>query len=54
MPRYKESGREWAFTYWQDNGWLDPRRTCYAEEHTSRLKVSLARLVGAAIAPLFA
>ncbi len=39
------------YHYWKGNGWLDPRRTFYTEQHASWLKVALARLVGAAIAP---
>jgi multimeric flavodoxin WrbA len=39
------------YRYWKGNGWLDPQQTFYTEHHSSRLKVSFARLVGAAIAP---
>lgn len=39
------------YAYWAGHGWLDPRRTFYVAHEASRLKVGLARLVGAVIAP---
>jgi multimeric flavodoxin WrbA len=39
------------YRYWEGNGWLDPKRIFYTDQRTSRLKVTLARLVGSALAP---
>jgi multimeric flavodoxin WrbA len=41
------------YQYWQNNGWLDPTRTFYAPQGGSWLKITLARLVGSALAPFF-
>jgi hypothetical protein len=38
------------YRYWKSQGWLDPSRTFYTAHHAARVKVVLARLVGAAIA----
>ncbi len=38
------------FKYWQNQGWLEPRREFYIDHKANRLKVASARLVGAAIA----
>ncbi|HPH94246.1 MAG TPA: NAD(P)H-dependent oxidoreductase [Anaerolineaceae bacterium] len=34
------------FNYWQEQGWLDPKRTFYIDHEAGRLKTSLARLTG--------
>lgn len=39
------------YNYWNDHGLLDSQRTFYIEHHANRLKVALARLLGAGIAP---
>jgi multimeric flavodoxin WrbA len=39
------------YRYWDGNGWLDPERIFYTDQRTSRLKVTLARLIGSALAP---
>lgn len=46
----KEKSGSLDYTYWKGNCWLDPGRTYYMEHYAGWLKVSLARLVGAAIA----
>ncbi len=38
------------YHYWHDQGWLDARREFYIPHRASRLKVTLARLTGSAIA----
>lgn len=40
-------------TYWLEHGWLDPRRSFYIDHRAGRVKMVLARLAGAAIAPFF-
>jgi hypothetical protein len=35
--------------YWEEKGWLDPRRTFFVAQSASPLKVALARLLPAAI-----
>ena len=35
--------------YWKNQGWIDPRRTFYIPIQSSPVKVTLARLTGAAI-----
>lgn len=37
--------------YWESRGWFDPNCTFYIEHHTNPVKLALARLVGAALAP---
>jgi len=38
------------YIHWKRHGWLDPGCTFYIAHHAARVKVALARLVGAAIA----
>jgi hypothetical protein len=38
------------YAYWSARGWLDAGRTFYVDHQASRLKVALARLVGAMVA----
>ena len=40
------------YAYWTSQGWTDPARDFYIPHEASRLKVLLARLAGALIAPL--
>ncbi len=40
-------------TYWLDRGWLDSRRSFYIDHSAGRIRVALAHLAGAAIAPFF-
>ncbi len=37
------------YTYWQQRGWFDPRKTFYIDHDTGWLKVRLARLAGIVI-----
>lgn len=37
--------------YWENTGWLDPRRTYYLDHKANPIKVWFARLCGALIAP---
>ena len=39
------------YRYWEGNGWLDPERIFYTNQRASRLKVTLALLVGSVFAP---
>ncbi len=41
------------YRYWNGNGWLDPHRTFYVAPRANRFKVTIARMVGAALAPFF-
>lgn len=41
------------YRYWNGNGWLDPRRIFYTNQRANWLKVTLARLVGSALAPFY-
>lgn len=38
------------YRYWSEQGWLDPRREFYFQHEASRVKVTAARMVGAALA----
>jgi hypothetical protein len=38
------------YAYWEKQGWLVPERTFYVAHRASRIKVALARLVGAVVA----
>jgi multimeric flavodoxin WrbA len=39
------------YHYWAEQGWIDPRRSYYIPHRANRLKVELARLAGAILAP---
>ena len=39
------------YQYWKGNGWLDPHRAFFTNQRANWLKVTLARLVGSALAP---
>jgi multimeric flavodoxin WrbA len=39
------------YRYWRKLGWTEPQREFYIQHQASRLKVALARLAGAALAP---
>ncbi|MDD5371756.1 MAG: hypothetical protein PHQ40_21960, partial [Anaerolineaceae bacterium] len=41
------------YHYWESRGWLDRRRIFYMDQRANPLKVTLARWVGSALAPLF-
>lgn len=41
------------YAYWKNQGWLDPACTFYFQPRVSRVKVALARLVGAVVARVF-
>ncbi len=47
----KQNPNSIDYRYWKGNGWLDPRRIFYTNHRASWLKVTLARLVGSALAP---
>jgi len=47
----REPPGSYDYVYWEKRGWLAADRTFYVPHHASRLKVALARLVGAVIAP---
>jgi multimeric flavodoxin WrbA len=40
------------FSYWKNQGWLEPRREFYVEHRANPIKVSLARLTGAVVGRL--
>ena len=39
------------YRHWKERGWLEPSTTYYIPHRANRLKVALARLIGACIAP---
>jgi hypothetical protein len=41
------------YRYWKGNGWLDPQRIFYTDQRANWLKVTLARLVGSALASFY-
>jgi multimeric flavodoxin WrbA len=47
----KQNPNSIDYQYWKGNGWLDPRRVFFTNQRANRLKVTLARLVGSALAP---
>lgn len=47
----RESPDSYDYDYWQKRGWLAPERTFYVAHRAYPVKVALARLVGAALAP---
>jgi hypothetical protein len=47
----KEAGDTVDYRYWKSQGRVDADRTFYTTQNASWIKVALARLVGAAIAP---
>jgi multimeric flavodoxin WrbA len=50
---YQQADRDTIdFSYWQNQGWLEPRREFYIEHHANPLKASLARLAGLVVARL--
>ncbi len=49
----RESPGSLDYRHWQGNGWLDPRRTFYTNQRANWFKVTLARLVGSALALFF-
>lgn len=40
------------YRYWEGRGWLDPRVSYYIPHQAGRVKTALARMAGAALAPL--
>jgi multimeric flavodoxin WrbA len=40
------------YQYWQQQGWIEPKRTFYIPHQAPRLKVTLARLAGVVIAKI--
>jgi multimeric flavodoxin WrbA len=47
----KQNPNSIDYQYWKGNGWLEPRRVFFTDQRVNRLKVTLARLVGSALAP---
>jgi multimeric flavodoxin WrbA len=42
------------YQYWENTGWLDPKREFYISTRASRIKIALARLTGSVIFPFVA